>query len=139
MKKRYGWAIPALFLLLAAGCGQTPDQTNKARGVLSGVNLVLGMTVVLIVLTVVFLVGVLASDRFVRTRRRLATAPAAEPVEEEDTDEVVAGITMGRAGVPKWLYGAYVLIPLFAFGYVFSNVHVPKPHAKRKTSLAAQG
>src|SRR5438552_6750224 len=113
MKKRYGWAIPALFLLLAAGCGQTPDRTNKARGVLNGVNLVLGMTVVLIVLTVVFLVGVLTSDRFVRTRRRLATAPAAEPVEEEeDTDEVVAGITMGRAGVPNWLYGAYVLIPL---------------------------
>ncbi|MGH2759324.1 MAG: plastocyanin/azurin family copper-binding protein, partial [Actinomycetota bacterium] len=45
-----------------------------------------------------------------------------EAEEEEEKEEVVAGIGVGRAGVPRWLYGFYVLIPVFAFLYVLNNV-----------------
>ncbi len=81
----------------------------------------LAMTVVLVVVAGGLLIGAFGFDRFVRSRKRLAEAPA-EP--EEEGDEVVAGITVGRAGVPRWLYAFYVLIPLFAMLYVFTNIPI---------------
>ncbi len=86
---------------------------------LSGINIVLAMTVVLVVVAGGLLIGAFGLDRFVRSRKQLADAPA-EP--EDETDEVVAGITVGRAGVPRWLYAFYVLIPLFAMLYVFTSI-----------------
>jgi plastocyanin len=120
--RRFRWIYAAALLLFVNACGQTPDKTQKARGVLNGVNLILGLTVVVVVLTVVILVGVVAFDRMVTSRKRLEQGPALEPALEED--EVVAGITVGRASVPKWLYAAYVVIPLFAIAYVFANVPI---------------
>jgi plastocyanin len=61
-------------------------------------------------------------ERYIRTRRALAAAPPAPEEEEEEPEEVVAGIRVGRASVPRWLYGFYVLIPVFAFLYVVNNV-----------------
>lgn len=109
------------FALFAAACGQNPEATERARGILTGPNLVLALSVLFIVIAGGALFAAVGLDRFVRSRNQLATAPAeAEEVEEED--EVVAGITVGRAGVPRWLYGFYVLIPAFAFLYVVNNV-----------------
>jgi plastocyanin len=119
--RRLRWLIPAGLLLATTACGKTPETTEQARGVLSGVNIVLAMTVVLVVVAGGLLIGAFGFDRFVRSRKRLAEAPA-EP--EEEGDEVVAGITVGRAGVPRWLYAFYVLIPLFAMLYVFTNIPI---------------
>jgi plastocyanin len=137
--KRFRLVPAVLLLAFAAACGQTPDTTQKARGVLSGGNFFLVMTIVLVVVAGAAVVGALALDRFVRTRKRLAETPVAPP-EEEETDEVVAGITVGRAGVPKWLYAAYVIIPLFAIGYVFNSVTLaPKPVKKKAHVTAPAG
>jgi plastocyanin len=57
----------------------------------------------------------------VRSRRALEAAPPEEE-EEEPEEEVVAGIRVANAGVPRWIYAFYVLIPLFAFLYVVNNV-----------------
>src|SRR5437879_4909661 len=95
MMKRFRWVFAAALLAFLTACGQTPDTTQKARGVLGGVNLVLGMTVILVVLTVVVLVGAVTFDRFVTSRKRLAAAGDQPVVEEEEKDEVVAGITVG--------------------------------------------
>src|SRR3989442_239260 len=97
--KRIRLLLAALPLALLVACGQTPDSTQKAGGVLSGVIFFLGFTIVVLVVAVAFIVGAVAFDRFFRTRRQLATAPPVVPEEEED--EVVSGITVGRAGVPK--------------------------------------
>lgn len=113
----------------AAACGQNPETTEKARGILEGPNIVLALSVVFIVVAGGLIVGVIALDRFVRTRRALETAPPAEL--EEETDEVVAGIVVGRAPVPRWLYAFYVLIPAFAFMYVVNNVAL-RPAAEEK-------
>jgi len=130
--KRIRLVLAALPLALLMACGETPDQTHKARGLLTGVNLIAGLTVIVLVAAIGFMLLAVASDRFVRTRRALATAPPAAPEEEED--EVVAGITVGRAGVPRWLYACYVLIPVFAISYVFSNVSVAPKRATPKPS-----
>lgn len=113
-------SAPAGLVLAAAACGQNPETTEKARGVLEGAPLVLALSALFIVIAGALLVGVVGIDRFFRTRRALEEAPP-EPVEEEE-EEVVAGIGVGRAGVPRWLYGCYVLIPVFAFLYVVNNV-----------------
>lgn len=114
----------------AAACGQNPETTEKARGVLTGAPLVLALSVVFIVIAGALLVGVIAIDRFVRSRQALEAAPP-EEAEEEEREEVVAGIGVGRAGVPRWLYGFYVLIPIFAFMYVVNNVAL-RPAAEEK-------
>lgn len=121
--------------LLAAACGQNPAATEKARGVLEGPNIVLALSVIFIVLAGGLLVGFVGVDRLVRTRRQLEAAPLVE--EEEETDEVVAGITVGRAGVPRWLYGFYVLIPAFAFLYVVNNVAL-RPAAEEQPEETTQ-
>jgi plastocyanin len=125
--RRLKLLIPAA-LFLATACGELPDSTEQARGVFSGLNIVLAMSVLVIVLAVGLVVGAVTLDRIVRTRRALAEGPPADIEEDEadEGDEVVAGITVGRAPVPRWLYAAYVLIPLFAFAYVFSNVRPPQ-------------
>jgi hypothetical protein len=121
--RRLWWTAPGALLVLVS-CGQTPEETEKARGVLTGVPVVLAMSVLFIVLAVGAVVVAVGLDRSARSRRALAEEPPAEEVEEEEQDEVVAGITVGRASVPRWLYAAYVLIPVFALAYVFSNVAV---------------
>lgn len=116
----------------AAACGQNPETTERARGVLSGAPLVLALSIVFIVIAGGLLVGVIAIDRFVRSRRALESAPAeVSEEEEEEPEEVVAGIGVGSAGVPRWLYGFYVLIPIFAFMYVVNNVAL-RPAAEVK-------
>ena len=107
---------------------------------LSGINVVLAMSVLVIVLAVGLIVAAFALDRVVRTRRALAEGPPADvEEEEEEADEVVAGITVGRAPVPRWLYGAYVLIPVFAFAYVFSNVAPAESPGPSPTPTAPAG
>jgi hypothetical protein len=124
-------APPAFLLFLLSACSTIPEETEKARGVLTGVNLVLALSVLFVVAAVGIIGAVLVIDRAVRTRGELAEGmPVAE--EEEPEDEVVAGIGVGRAPVPRWLYAAYVLIPLFAFAYVFSNI-APEPSAEEAT------
>ncbi len=119
-----------------AACGQNPQQTEHARGLISGANVVLAMTVILIVVSVVFVVGALALDRMLKARRAFAEAPATLP-EEDETPEVVAGIAVGSAPVPRWLYGAYVLIPLFAALYVLNAVALAPKAAPKATASAA--
>jgi plastocyanin len=137
--KRFRFFSAVAMLALVAACGQTPEQTQKARGVLSGGNFFLVMTIVLVVVAGALLVGALGFDRFVRSRKALAAAPPVAE-EEDDADEVVAGITVGRAGVPRWLYAAYVIIPLFAIGYVFNSVSLaPKPVKKKAAAAAPSG
>jgi plastocyanin len=132
MNPRRLWrVVPAALLLGAAACGQTPQTTEKARGVLSGVNVVLALTVVFLVVAVGIVVGALALDRIVRSRKELASAPP-PPDEEEEQDEVMAGIAVGRAGVPRWLYGFYVIIPLFAMLYVVNNVSLRPAESAKK-------
>ena len=117
-------------------CGQNPQQTEHARGLISGANVVLAMTIILIVVAVAFVVGALALDRIMKARRALAEAPATTP-EEDDEPEIVAGIAVGRAPVPRWLYVAYVLIPLFAALYVLNAVALA-PKAAPKASATAK-
>jgi plastocyanin/predicted secreted protein len=133
--RRLWWTVLPAALALLASCGQTPEETEKARGVLTGAPVVLAMSILFIVLAVGAVAVAVAFDRTVRSRKALADAPAPVDEEEEEQDEIVAGITVGRAAVPRWLYAAYVLIPVFALAYVFSNVAVapaatgPKPTA----------
>ncbi len=129
--KRLWWTAPAAFGLLGglSACGQNPQATENARGVLEGVPLVLALSVLFIVGAIGLIGGAVVLDRMMRSRAAL-TDELTEPDEsdgpdgEEEADEVVAGITVGRAAPPRWLYGAYVLIPIFAMAYVFSNVAV---------------
>jgi len=125
--------------LALAACGQNPEQSEHARGVLSGTNVVVAMTGILVVVAIVFLVGALTLDRALKARRAFADAPRtlAEPDSEP---EVVGGILVGRAPVPRWLYGFYVLIPLFAGLYVLNAVALaPKAAPKATPSLQQTG
>jgi plastocyanin len=116
-------AVPGALLLLAS-CGQTPAETEKARGVLTGVPVVLAMSVLFVVLAVGAVGAAVVLDRTIRSRKALVEGGPVVEEEADDEPEVVAGITMGRAAAPRWLYGAYVLIPVFALAYVLSNVAV---------------
>ena len=123
-------ALPGVLLFLTA-CGQTPEETEKARGVLTGAPVVLAMSILFVVLAVGALGAAVVLDRTIRSRGALAEGGPVVEEEEEEQPEVVAGITVGRAAVPRWLYGAYVLIPVFALAYVLSNVAVaPAPAAE---------
>lgn len=124
-------ALPGALLFLTA-CGQTPEETEKARGVLTGAPVVLAMSILFVVLAVGALGAAVVVDRAIRSRKALVEGgPVVEEDEEDEQPEVVAGITVGRAAVPRWLYGAYVLIPVFALAYVLSNVAVaPAPAAE---------
>ena len=123
-----------------SACGQNPETTEKARGVISGTNVVLAMTVILIVVAVAMIAGAIALDRAIKARRALAEAPAAAAPEEEEETEVMAGIAVGRAPVPRWLYGFYVLIPLFAALYVLNAVALaPKAPARARATPAPAG
>jgi plastocyanin len=50
-----------------------------------------------------------------------ATGPPAVAADEE-IELVVAGIAQGSAGVPRWLYLVYVLVPAWAMFYLFTGV-----------------
>jgi plastocyanin len=122
-----------------AACGQNPQATEHARGLISGKNVVGAMTVILIVVAGAMVVGAIALDRMMKARRALAEAPAAVPEEEPDI-ELVAGIAVGRAPVPRWLYGFYVVIPVFALLYVLNAVALaPKAATTPKASAAPTG
>lgn len=121
--------------MVLAGCAQTPAETEKARGVFTGVNAVLALSVLFIVGAVAVIGGAIVLDRMVRSRKALDEAPA-EVEAEEEADEIVAGIPVGRAAVPRWLYAAYILIPVFAMAYVVSNVAVA-PAASEATAAPA--
>ena len=124
--------------LAFAACGQNPQQTEHARGVISGTNVVVAMTVILLVVAVVFVVGALTLDRALKARRALAAAPARLDEEEDTSPEVVGGIAVGRAPVPRWLYGFYVVIPLFAALYILNAVALaPKAAPKGPAASAA--
>lgn len=125
----------------AAACGQNPDTTEQARGVLTGPNLVLALSIVFIVVAGGLLVGAIGIDRYLQSRRALEAAPPEGAEEEEEAkEEVVAGIAVGLAGVPRWLYGFYVLIPVFAFMYVVNNVALrPAPDEKPGETKAPTG
>jgi len=129
-----------LVLVALAACGQNPEQTEHARGLISGTNVVLAMTIIVLLVSAGLIVGALALDRAVKARRALALAPPTPPEEEdEDSTEVVAGIGVGRAPVPRWLYGVYVVIPVFALLYVLNAVALaPKAATTAKPSAAAQ-
>jgi hypothetical protein len=129
------WAAIGAFFVLTA-CGQTPETTEEARGLLSGVNIVLALSVLFIVLALGIVAAAVATDRFFRSRSALEEGPPVDVSEEEEEDEIVAGIGVGRASVPRWLYAAYVLIPIFAMTYVVSNVAVA-PAAPKETAAPA--
>lgn len=132
-------ALPAALLFLAA-CGQTPETTEQARGVLRGVPVVLAMSVLFVVLAVGAIAAAVVLDRAIRSRGALEEGlPAADQEEADDQPEVVAGIPVGRAPVPRWLYGAYVLIPVFALAYVLSNVAVAPPTQAEATPTPDAG
>lgn len=131
MKRSLRFGLVAVAVALAA-CGQNPESTENARGLISGTNVVLAMTVILIVVAGAMVAGAVALDKAIKARRALAEAPPV-PV-EEDVDEVVAGIAVGRAPVPRWLYGFYVLIPLFAMLYVLNAVALAPKAETRATS-----
>jgi plastocyanin len=116
-------ALPGALLLLAS-CGQTPAETERARGVLTGIPVVLAMSVLFIVLAVGALAAAVLVDRTIRSRKALTEELPVPEAEEDERPEIVAGIPVGRAAAPRWLYGAYVLIPVFALAYVLSNVAV---------------
>lgn len=123
----------ALLALTAAACGGVPPTSEEARGVApEGVNIVLVLTITFIVVAVGLLVGALAVDRFVRTRRALEArgSEPEEPEEEEEEETEVAGIAQGSGGVPRWLYAFYVIIPIWALGYVFLTAGLPSPEAE---------
>jgi plastocyanin len=138
MRRRLWLLAPLAFAVLSA-CGQTPEETEKARGVLKGANVVLAMSVLFVVAALGLVGAALAFDRLVRTRKALAEAPPVVEEEAEEPEEVVAGIRMGRASVPRWLYGAYVLIPVFALAYVFSNVAVAPAKTEKKLAPKPSG
>jgi plastocyanin len=118
------WGLRSLLVAVGLGlaaCGDVAPETEAARGVLEGVNMALGLTIVFVVVTGAIVVGAIALDRFLRSRQALTETEEAEEPEEEES-EVVAGIGVGRAPVPAWLYGFYVVIPLFAMLYVLNAV-----------------
>lgn len=109
--------------LALAACGQTPETTENARGLTTGVPVVVAMTAILIVVAGGLVVGAVVIDRALKARSALAEVPETQEAEEaEESDEIVAGIGVGRAPVPRWLYGFYVVIPLFAVMYVLNGV-----------------
>lgn len=123
--------------LVVASCGETPETTTQARGLLSGINVVLALTIVFLVVAVGLAVGAVALDRALKARRALEAAPPSLEEEEEEEEEVVAGIGVGRAPVPRWLYGFYVVIPLFALLYVLNAVALAPPKAEEPEETPA--
>ena len=91
-------AVPALLLFLAA-CGQTPETTEKARGVLTGREPSSSRCRSCSWSSPVGLVVAAVVARPVVRSAEAARRSAAPDVEERGrADEVVAGITVGRAG-----------------------------------------
>lgn len=114
--------VVPLGALVLASCGSTPEETEQARGLITGVPLVVAMTVAFLVVAGGLIFGAVALDRYARSRRDLETAGEAEPAEEDETE--IAGIGQGSAGVPRWLYAAYVIIPVWAAAFIITNVQV---------------
>ena len=138
LRRLWTLALPGALLFLAS-CGQTPEETEKARGVLTGVPVVLAMSVLFVVLAVGAVGAAVVLDRTIRSKKSLVESPADVADDEDEPDEVVAGITVGRAAVPRWLYGAYVLIPVFALAYVLSNVAVAPAASEPEKTEAPSG
>ncbi len=121
----------AVTLVAAASCGPLPEATEGARGIATDANAVFVLSVLFVGIALAIIIGAVALDRWVRSRQELARA-GTEPepeVSEEPEEETVAGIgqTVGR--VPRWLYAAYVVIPVFALLYVVNAVAIQQEFA----------
>lgn len=139
-RMRRAHVIRALLLgaaLALTACGETPERTEEARGLLSGLNVVLALTIVFLVVAGALAFGAVALDRTLKARRALDDAAPAPEEEVEEEEEVVAGIGVGRAPVPRWLYGFYVVIPLFALLYVLNAVALRPPQAEEPDETPA--
>jgi plastocyanin len=115
--------LPGAAVVLAA-CGEVPEVTQDARGVIGDAPPGIALAVAFVVITLAIIAAAVGADRWVRSRRELAAASTepAEPEEEEEDEPVVAGIGQGTAAVPRWLYGFYIVIPVFAILYVLNAV-----------------
>lgn len=130
-------AVP---LLLFGACAQTE---LKGKGILEGRNSVLILSLIFIVAAVGIIGSLVVLDRFLGGRHALKTLGSdAQEEEPSDEDEIIGGIRIGKAPVPRWLYAAYLIIPAFALLYVTNSAEfvpkAPKPAAKRAEKLSAE-
>lgn len=127
MKARALCSVTALAVLTSCAGSEKP----RGRGLLEGQNAVLALSVIFIASALALLVGFLVLDRIVRSRRELQQLGSRGRDEEpEESEQVIAGIRHGTAGVPRWLYAAYVVIPAFAFLYVLNSAEFAPPKPK---------
>ncbi|HVL82165.1 MAG TPA: cupredoxin domain-containing protein [Actinomycetota bacterium] len=121
-------------LLVFGGLSACADPNAQGRGLLEGRNAVFALSAIFVAAAVGLILGLVALDRVLQNRRRLAelgATPEAEP-EGEEAEEVVAGIRVANARVPRWLYAAYLVLPLFALGYVMNAAELA-PRAAEET------
>lgn len=136
---RLGLVASGIVFLGLMGCSGSAEL--RGRGVLGSTNAVLALSAIFVLAAAALVGGLIALDRFLRSRRELADLEAAdtEPATVE-TEPVVAGITVGNASVPRWLYLTYAILPIFALLYVFNAADfTPKPPAKPKASAGSEG
>lgn len=132
-------AASGLAFFTLFGCSSEAEL--QGRGVLGGSNAVLALSAIFIVAAAVIVGGLIGLDRFLRSRRELAALEVVDTQADDVVEEpVVAGITVGNGTVPRWLYAAYAILPVFALLYVFNAADfTPKAPAKPKASHAAAG
>lgn len=104
--------IAAITLLIPA-CA---DADAKGRGLLEGQNSVFALSLLLVGGAVGLILLLALADRIVKSRNEAAALPD----EPDDDEPVIAGIRIGSGSPPRWLYAAYVAIPIFAFLYVLN-------------------
>lgn len=94
------------------------------------VPMVLGVFAVSAVLVLAFAVATGWLGRGLTSRTEEQEAPELEPL--------VAGIGVGSAGVPKWLYAAYAVIPLWALIYLVNNIQVRSETVRTEPGAATE-
>lgn len=131
-------AASGLAFFTLFGCSSEAEL--QGRGVLGGTNAVLALSAIFIVAAAVIVGGLIGLDRFLRSRRELAALEVDTRADGVVEEPVVAGITVGNGTVPRWLYAAYLILPVFALLYVFNAADfTPKAPAKPKATHAAEG
>lgn len=123
-----GFALAALCCLqgLALAGGEAAAQAAETAGREDFGKYLLQIALVLGAAAVVPIVVLVATA---------LRGPQGEP--EEELEPVTAGIGYGGGRVPRWLYAAYALIPLFALFYVAQNASVK--HEATPTPRPAAG